>query len=146
MNEIVSALAGAMLIATVTASESPSPSGTFFAIIVDDVDVSSEWYQSVLGVQQKSRMSREGQYDIVNLAKPGLFIELMELSNAADRPEGYTKGPFKMGFLVDDLEAFVASLPESTVTPDIIHDERHGLLMVQLRDPDDYILQVMQVL
>ena len=97
-----------------------------------------------LGLTAGKRMSEQGRYDIVNLEGPGLFVELLELADAANRPDGFVKGPFKTGMLVDDLRSFVASLPAGEAQPEIVEDEANGVLMIQLRDPDGNIVQVMQ--
>lgn len=68
-------------------------SGSYFAVIVKDVEASSAWYQSVLGLQAKARRTEEGRYDIVNLGGPNLFVELLQLDAAAARPGGYIEGP-----------------------------------------------------
>jgi len=139
-----------LLLIGITASyagdESTDLAGAYFAVIVSDIEVSREWYQNNLQLEQRTRFSEDGRYDVVNLARPGLFVELLELDAATDRPEGRIEGPFKVGFLVADVEAFAASLPETESAPRILHDERNKLLMLQLRDPDGYIVQVMQVL
>ena len=119
-------------------------SGTFFAVIVDDVDVSAEWYESVFGLAVGNRMTEDGRYDIAILVNDFLVVELLELDAAADRPEGMVRGPFKTGFLVDDLAAFADGLPDDVPPPEILDDDANGLLLLQLRDPDGYIVQVMQ--
>lgn len=121
-------------------------SGSYFAVIVSDVSVSSAWYRSVLGLEEVSRSTEEGHYDVINLAGPGIFVELLQLNAAGPRPEGYTEGPFKVGMLVTDIGAFLNTLPVDAERPALIHDEQNGLLLVQLRDPDNYIVQVMQLI
>ena len=120
--------------------------GSFFAVIVRDIEAASTWYASTFGLAAGEWMSEPGRYKVVNLRKPGLFVELLELDGARTRPEGRVEGPFKLGMLVDDLDAFIAALPESVAAPDVINDERNNLLFVQLRDPDKNIIQVMQPL
>lgn len=127
-------------------NDRPFVTGSYFAIIVDDVDVSAEWYKSVLRLEQKTRFSAPDRYDIVNLAGVGIHVELIEAISVAERPDGRVAGPFKVGILVADIAAFVAALPRDMERPEVINDERNGLLMLQLRDPDNYIVQVMQLL
>lgn len=121
-----------------------SISGSYFAVIVRDVDVSTGWYRSVLGLEPGTRLTEPGRYDIVNLQGPGLHVELLELADAASRPAGFVHGPFKVGMLVDDLEGFVDGLPASLPRPQIIEDAQNGLALIQLRDPDGNVVQVMQ--
>jgi catechol 2,3-dioxygenase-like lactoylglutathione lyase family enzyme len=120
--------------------------GSYFAVSVDNATASSTWYQSVLGLEEVSRTTEEGRYDVVNLSAPGIFVELLQLDAAAARPEGYIEGPFKVGMLVSDIGAFLNTLPAGVERPELIHDERNALLMIQLRDPDNYIVQVMQLI
>lgn len=119
--------------------------GSYFAIIVSDVDASKNWYQTVLGLQQVSRSTERDRYDIVNLAGPGLFVELLQLESAGARPGGQTEGPFKVGMLVDDLTSFAAALPAAAANAEIVYDRTNNVLVLQLRDPDDYMVQVMQL-
>ena len=120
--------------------------GSYFAVIVSDVDASAAWYRSVLGLQTVSRLSKDGEYDIVNLHGPGIFVELLELPAALGRPAGDIQGPFKVGMLVDDLPAFVAGLPDSEPEPKQFQDDELGLSAIQLVDPDGNIVQVMMTL
>ncbi|MDX1556011.1 MAG: VOC family protein, partial [Xanthomonadales bacterium] len=99
---------------------------------------------STLGLEEVSRLTDEnGRYDIINLSRDGLFVELVQLRDAQARPEGRLEGPFKVGFLVADLDAFLAALPADRERPEVVEDQRNGLKMVQLRDPDGTVVQVM---
>ncbi len=120
--------------------------GSYFALIVNDVDGSSSWYQAVLGLEELSRSTEEGSYDIINLVGPGIFVELLQLPHAGERPGGQTQGPFKVGMLVEDMERFAATLPAAVSPPNIVFDRENNLLVLQLRDPDNNTVQVMQVL
>ena len=79
----------------------------------------------------------------MNLSGEGVFVELLQLQGAAARPEGSVNGPFKMGILVTDLDGFVNTLPIDSGRPEVIRDERNGLGLIQLRDPDGNIVQIM---
>ena len=119
--------------------------GSYFAVIVNDIEASRDWYETVLGLQKVSRATSKGRYDILNLAGPGIFVELLELDAAGDRPGGQVKGPFKVGMLVDDLTAFAAGLPAVAADAEIIYDKKNSVLILQLKDPDNYTVQVMQL-
>ena len=127
-------------------AEEADVDGSYFAVIVDDIDGSSSWYQAVLGLEELSRSKEEGQYEIVNLVGPGIFVELLQLPRAGERPGGQTKGPFKVGLLVQDIESFAAKLPAAVSPANIVFDQTNNLLFLQLRDPDDNMVQVMQLL
>lgn len=119
--------------------------GSYFAIIVSDIEASRSWYQTVLGLEEVSRSASEGRYDIINLTGPGVFVELLELDAAGERPGGQVQGPFKVGMLVDDLTAFSEGLPAVAEEAEIIYDRRNSVLILQLKDPDNYTVQVMQL-
>lgn len=136
----------AFLLLVVTPTIDADAEGTYFAQIVSDVDASAEWYQSTFGLTPGARLSESGRYKIVNLHGPGVFIELLELDDAIDRPEGRVKGPFKVGMLVSDLTDFIARLPDSIPEPKVILDSRNGLRLVQLSDLDGNIIQIMEIL
>lgn len=119
--------------------------GSYFAIIVSDIEASRSWYQTVLGLEEVSRSASEGRYDIINLTGPGVFVELLELDAAGERPGGQVQGPFKVGMLVDDLTAFSEGLPAVAEEAEIIYDRINSVLILQLKDPDNYTVQVMQL-
>lgn len=121
-------------------------SGSYFAVIVNDIEVSKTWYCDTLKLTEAARRSVEGRFDIVNLARPGLFVELLEMDAAGPKPDGRNEGPFKVGMLVRDIDDFVASLPDNVEIPNILDDEENRLRLVQLRDPDGNTVQVMQQL
>jgi hypothetical protein len=120
--------------------------GAYFAQIVSDVDVSAEWYKATFGLVLETELSESGRYKIVNLHRPGVFIELLELDSVIERPKGRVKGPFKVGMLVSDLSDFVARLPDSMPEPKVILDSRNNLRLIQLSDPDGNIIQIMEML
>lgn len=132
-------------LATYSAEESEIQ-GSYFAVIVNDIDGSSSWYQAVLGLEELSHSKEEGRFEIVNLVGPGIFVELLQLPRAGERPGGQTKGPFKVGLLVQDIERFAATLPAAVSPANIVFDQKNNLLFLQLRDPDDNMVQVMQML
>lgn len=119
--------------------------GSFFAVIVSDVEASRNWYQTVLGLEEISRSKERGRYDIINMAGSGLFVELLQLDAAAERPGGQIEGPFKVGMLVDDLTAFAAALPATAADANIVYDQKNEVLILQLKDLDNNTIQVMQL-
>ena len=128
----------------VAAGPEPVVTGSYYAVIVSDIEVAAAWYRETLGLGETTRLGEAGRYDIVNLARPGLAVELLSLAAAAPRPEGYLRGAFKVGMLVADLEEFIDSLPETIPPPQVIQDDDNGFRLVQLRDPDGNIVQVME--
>jgi hypothetical protein len=136
----------ALLLLLAGTAVSAEAEGTFIAVIVNDIDESAEWYESTFDLLPGERLSESGRYEMVNLRKPGLFVELLQLTAADERPSRYVKGLFKAGILTSDLEEFAALLPESVPKPQIISDTTNGLLLMQLRDPDGNIIQIMEFL
>ena len=130
----------------ICSAEETEIQGSYFALIVSDVDGSSSWYQAVLGLQETSRSTEKGRHDIVNLVGPGILVELMQLEHASERPGGQIQGPFKVGMLVEDIEQFAATLPAAVSPANIIFDRGNNLLVLQLRDPDNNTVQVVQML
>lgn len=135
-------IAAALLLSSESVADDAE--GSYFAVIVNDVDVSVSWYESTFGLSAGEKMVEAGRYEIVNLRKPGLFVELLELDGVSERPDR-AKGFFKAGFLTDDLDAFIASLPEHSPAPQIIADTANGLRLIQLKDPDGNTIQIMQI-
>jgi len=120
--------------------------GSYYAVVVRDIEVATAWYESTLGLRVISRLNEAGRYDIVNLQGPGVFVELLELADAQPRPEGLIHGPFKVGMLVDDLDRYIGRLPATMPRPEVVEDAANGLMLFQLHDPDGNVLQVMQVI
>lgn len=119
--------------------------GSYFAIVVTDMRTSLAWYESVLGLEISTRVSESGRYEIVNLRGTGLFVELIKLEAATDRPDSVVNGPFKVGMLVDDLNEFASQLPDSIAKPKLVSDNENELLLIQLRDPDNNTIQVVEL-
>lgn len=119
--------------------------GSYFAVIVSDVEAARNWYQTVLGLKELTRSTERDRYDIINMVGPGLFVELLKLDAAVAHPGGQIEGPFKVGMLVDDLTAFAAGLPAAASQAEIVYDRKNSVLVLQLKDPDNNTVQVMQL-
>ena len=128
------------------ASFSARAGDQFFAVISQDVEVSAAWYSSLLQLEQVNRFHDEenGQYDIRMLKGEGFLLEIMQLADAVERPEGYVRGLFKVGFFVDDLDAFMAALPDTYEPLRQMEDAANRVRFVQYRDPDGNYVQVFQ--
>ena len=136
----------AILVAlAVSALANAASEGGYFAVIVSDIDASAKWYRSTFGLAPVSSLTDAGRFEIVNLSKPGMFVELLQLDAAARRPASRIEGLFKAGILVDDLVAFIDDLPLTQEKPEVIVDERNKLRLIQLRDPDGNAIQVMEL-
>ena len=131
----------------VAAQDAPAPwvtetgAGQFFAVIVSDVDRSTDWYQRVLGLGDIDRLEADdGSYVITIVGNDRFYVELLQLSDAVDVERAMTF--FKIGFEVPDLESLADRVESETgERPRVLTFETQGMRIIQIRDPDGNILQ-----
>lgn len=121
--------------------------GSFHAISVADLDSMIAWYQTSLGFELVSRGGNEQRQGAL-LRRPGILLELAEFPTARSR-EGWNleaeshevHGVFKLGLLVDDLDAAFAYAQEKQF------DVFFGIVKADdgrtfgIRDPEGNIVQ-----
>lgn len=114
----------------------------YFALRVEDVDRAASWYEAALGLEKLNDMSAEDDaWRIVNMEGEHLFVELIRDSRATSANRAL--GIAKVGFAVADVEQVADNAERATgERPRIIDDERHGIRIVQLRDPEGNIIQL----
>ncbi|NNF04961.1 MAG: VOC family protein [Rhodothermales bacterium] len=116
----------------------------FVAVITADIDTSAAWYSVVLGLGELDRWtSDDKRIRIINLRNDALFVELIELPDAsvADRARGY----FKVGFEVPDIDLVADRAGAATgERPRVIESPQHEIRFIQIRDPDDNVLQIFE--
>jgi len=114
----------------------------YFAVLVEDVDESVEWYRTVFGLHElDGSQADDGSWRIVNLSNKKLFIEVIrdDRAQGVDRARGF----FKVGFRVRDVELVADRVEQAThERPRVVDDPDHGMRIVQLRDPDGNIIQL----
>jgi catechol 2,3-dioxygenase-like lactoylglutathione lyase family enzyme len=114
----------------------------YFAVLVSDADKSAQWYRTTFGLRELDRSAAEdGSWQIVNLASDQLFVEIIRDNRAqhATRARGF----FKVGFHVPDVEVVADVFARTTgVRPRVLDFPRHGVRIVQVRDPDANIIQL----
>lgn len=114
----------------------------YFAVLVDDVDTSVEWYRNVFGLQDVGGSAAEdGRWRIENLRNERLFVEIIrdDRAQSVDRAQGF----FKVGFQVPDLDVVADKVERVTgERPRILDFARFGMRILQLRDPDGNIIQL----
>ena len=115
----------------------------YFALYVEDVDRSVDWYVQALGLKKLGGSSaQDGSWRIENLGNDAVSVEIIrdDRATAVDRAIGFRK----IGFFVRDLEA-VADRVESATgdRPRIVEFEQLNQRILQIRDPDDNTLQLM---
>ena len=114
----------------------------YFAVLVADADRSAQWYRKALGLRELDRSTAaDGSWQIVNLTSDHLFVEIIRDNRATQVVRA--RGFFKVGFHVPDV-AVVADLVgrETGERPRVLDFARHGVRIVQIRDPDGNTLQL----
>ena len=109
----VTALAAALLLTSAPWVEEVS-APYFFAVVVQDVDRSVEWYRTTFGGEVKSdNTAEDGTWRIVDLRGEHVSVEIIRDDRGApDPPEPAHFGIAKVGFSVPD----VAALAERALT------------------------------
>ena len=114
----------------------------FIAVSVEEVDRSVDWYIKAFGLKKLDDTTAEdGSWRTVNLKRDELFVEIVR----SDRhpSAGKTKGLFKVGFSVPDVEAVADRVADASgERPRIVDFEPHGIRILQLKDPDGNIIQL----
>ncbi len=114
----------------------------YFALYVEDVDKSVEWYRTVFGLRELGGSEADdGSWRIENLRNEQLFVEIIRDDRAqeVDRARGFRK----VGFYVPDVEEVADRVARATgERPRVIDFEPFGQRIVQIRDPDGNIIQL----
>lgn len=112
----------------------------YFALYVEDVDLSVEWYGSTLGLEPLGGSAAEdGSWRIENLGNERLRVEIIrdQRAQGVDRALGFRK----VGFYVPDVEQ-VAERIEKENRPRIVDFEALGQRIIQLKDPEGNVVQL----
>ena len=128
----------------------------FYALSVRDAEASAAWYARVLGFELARSMDlQEHGVRIRLLERRDALLELVESSSGRDlselepsverRHELY--GVFKIGFLVDDLDAAVDALAGHHVPlrGRVIEESDGSMRSLQIEDPDGNVLQLFEL-
>lgn len=143
-----------MLICSLTLSTSAQSfeyRGSFSALVVKDVDASSQWYQALLSMNVKNKMAdANAGYKITILESPTLIIELLELKGSLVRknlldgkPDGtQIQGHFKIGFIITDMDACLKQLTTLKINvPQVWTDKATQKRNFLISDPDGNLIQ-----
>jgi len=118
----------------------------FFAVSVEDVDKSVDWYRKAFGLSKlDDERADDDRWRIVNLTNDDLFVEIIRDSrdHARDRPRGFRK----VGFRVPDVEVVADRMTEILgERPRVLDFPEHGARIIQLRDPDGNVIQLSSAL
>ena len=114
----------------------------YFAVSVGDMDRSVAWYGRALGLDVLDDTSADdGRWRIVNMLNDHLSVELIQDRRDAvvDRARGFAK----VGFMVSDVAAVADRVERSGETrPRVLDFQKHQIRLIQLKDPDDNIVQL----
>ena len=137
-----------MTTAAPLAAKAAETDAAFFAISVEHFDESLEWYARHLEFTVESDSENEQRRGAL-LVRPGAVLEIAAFSDAVDRDsiapnvESHQMfGIFKLGFVVDDLDAAFETLSAAGV--DIffpIVNAAGGRRTFGIRDPEGNIIQ-----
>ena len=127
----------------------------FTAIIVEDINRSSDWYQGILGYQLiQSNTNNDIGLSQFNLKRGMHSLELIQLESAQDPEEvieGYNQkskllGIFKTGFMVKDFDKWMDYLKEKRVTfhGSVVRDPVSDKQMIIILDPDGNRIQLFE--
>lgn len=114
----------------------------YFAVLVEDVDRSVEWYCRVFGLRSMGgSVAEDGSWRIENLSNERLLVEIIRDDRAAEveRALGFRK----VGFGVPDVEAVADRIGRITgARPRVLDFARYGVRILQIQDPDGNVVQL----
>ncbi len=147
LRNVVFVMIGWMIVTSVHGSEGPwvesIESPQYFAVSVEDIEQAVAWYQSAFGLEVLDGSSDDqGAWRIVNLHRDGLSVELIYDSRDAPK-SGRTQGVAKVGFRVSDVRKVADRVEKATgERPRVLDFSAHGIRLIQLRDPEDNVIQL----
>jgi len=128
---------------------------SFFALIVQDMDQSLNWYQQHFGFQVDDVKVMEARgIKIANLSQGSTRLELIEFQDVINSNKAIEKlgsqtrvaGVFKIGFDVANFDNMVAEFRKAGVQfrGDVVEDPITGRNMVIVLDPDGNRIQLFE--
>ena len=157
MKNLISTLIVALLVPTgfSQTGKPPDLKPYFTAIIVTDIDTSSQWFSDVLGFEMLNRVDMEERgFRQANLKRGNAAIELIEINTAIyprDILQGRTNrtqiaGFFKIGFSASDFDKWEKFLSKSGVKfhGSLVRDETTNKRIVIILDPDGNRIQLFE--
>ncbi|MDH3628719.1 MAG: VOC family protein [Acidobacteriota bacterium] len=118
----------------------------YVALYVEDVDRSVVWYRTVFGLRPLGGSAADdGSWRIENLGNKQLLVEIIRDGRAkqVDRALGFRK----VGFHVPDVEKVAERVAQATgERPSIVEFEELRQRILQIRDPDGNVIQLMSPL
>ena len=118
----------------------------YFAVSVEDVDRSVDWYSKTFGLRELGgSRADDDRWRIANLANDELFVEIIRDNRDAvvERARGFAK----VGFRVPDVEDVADRVEAALGERPSVHDfPEHGIRLIQIRDPDGNVIQLSSAL
>jgi predicted enzyme related to lactoylglutathione lyase len=118
----------------------------YFGLYVEDVDRSVDWYSAVFGLRSLGgSKADDGSWRIENLGNERLLVEIIRDCRAqgVDRALGFRK----IGFYVPDVETVAERIARATgERPRVVDFEELNQRILQIRDPDGNIIQLLSSL
>ena len=114
----------------------------YIAVSVADVDKSVDWYRKAFGLTQlDDTRADDDRWRIVNLASKDLFVEVIR--DNRDQPVERARGFAKVGFRVPDVNVVADRVAkELGDRPEVFDFPKHGVKILQLRDPEGNVIQL----
>lgn len=114
----------------------------YFAVRVEDVDRSVEWYRTIFGLTEAGGSEADdGSWRIENLTNDRLMVEIISDDRAQEVERA--RGLFKVGWQVADVESIAARIEQATgERPRVVEFAPLGIRLLQIRDPDGNIIQL----
>ncbi len=136
-------------------NELSSPELVFTAVIVEDLAISSKWYQDVLDFKLvNSTANQERGFKQANLANGYAWLELLEIKNSVANAttkstfgdKARINGYFKIGFRVNTFENWLQRLTKLGVSysGNVVTDPNTGKKMIIILDPDGNRIQIFE--
>lgn len=150
MRFILSALLVILLSFASHGQSGPVLTPSFSAVIVANMDTSSPWYQKVLSLGVKEKMTDPaGSYNVVILESATMTLELLELKGSLsrkpilqDKGDVNIQGHFKVGFKTTDMDALLKHLKSLQVeVPRVYSDAKTKKRNFLITDPDGNLIQ-----
>ena len=122
----------------------------FSAIIVNNLDTSALWYQSLFDLKVRNLPDVPEGFRVAILESTGFVLELIENKSWLDpkkilegKPEGtQIRGFFKIGFKVDNMDAWINHLKKFNVAVNRIYkDDASNKRNFLVPDPDGNLVQ-----
>jgi len=121
----------------------------YFAVVVNDVDLSVAWYKQVFGLTQlRDESADDNSWRIVNLSNASVFVEIIEDNRNRTTPGrripknefyGFAKVGFSVLNVVDVADRVEAA---TNNRPRVLDFEQFGIQLIQLHDPEGNTIQL----